>query len=326
MGFPKPLLYPPLPKGRIRKNQQLTEDMIRYGIVVHGGAGSSSDFSDGCKAACESAFDFLEAGKSALDAVVEAACILEDDGRFNAGSGSALRLDGKTIEMDASVMDSEGNIGIVIALREIKNPILVARAVLNTPHVALAGEGATAFARKLGFQPFDKSSQRALERYQMVRQCIKKNKLGKESPLWKGHNIEALWNFPGVPYKEIFCDTIGAVAIDKKGVLAVANSTGGFSPMMLGRVGDSPMVGCGFYSAPECALAATGMGEMIIKKMFARTVYDMIFRGENIKKACEKGVALFPLEIGTGIIAISKENYMVASNREMAHYIMVKER
>jgi beta-aspartyl-peptidase (threonine type) len=300
--------------------------MLHYGIIVHGGAGSPTHFSDGCKAACESAFSLLETGKSSLDAVVEAARILEDDGRFNAGSGSALRLDGKTIEMDASVMDSEGNIGIVIALHDIKNPILIARAVLNTPHVALAGEGATAFARKLGFQPFDKSSQRALERYQMVKQRIKNSKLEKESPLWKGHDIEALWNFPDVSYKEIFCDTIGAVAIDKEGVLAVANSTGGFSPMMLGRVGDSPMIGCGFYSGPECALAATGMGEMIIKKMFAKTVYDMISNGEDIKGACEKGVAMFPLEIGVGIIAVSKTGYAIAANTEMAHHAMVKKK
>src|SRR4030042_248152 len=300
--------------------------MIHYGIVVHGGAGSPSPFSDGCKAACESAFSLLEAGKSALDAVVEAARILEDDGRFKAGSGSALRLDGKTIEMDASVMDSEGNIGIVIALRDIKNPILIAKAVLNTPQVALAGEGATAFARKLGFQPFSKSSQRALKRYQTVKQCIKENKLGKESPLWKGHDIEALWNFPDVSYREIFCDTIGAVAIDKKGVLAVANSTGGFSPMMLGRVGDSPMIGCGFYAGSTCALATTGMGEMIIKKMFAKTVYDIISNGEDIKKACKKGMALFPLEISVGIIAISKTGYSVVANTEMAHYAMVKEK
>jgi beta-aspartyl-peptidase (threonine type) len=300
--------------------------MIHYGIITHGGAGSPNHFSDGCKAACESGFNLLEAGKSSLDAVVEAAHLLEDDGRFNAGSGSALRLDGKTIEMDASVMDSEGHIGIVIALRGIKNPVLIARAVLNTPHVVLAGEGATAFARKLGFQPFGKSSQRAIERYQMVKQCIKKSKLARESPLWRGHDVEALWNFPDVSYSEIFCDTIGAVAIDKKGVLAVANSTGGFSPMMLGRVGDSPMIGCGFYSGPACALAATGMGEMIIKKMFARTVYDMIFSGEDIKGACEKGVAIFPPEIGTGIIAIGKTGYAIAANAEMAHHVMVKEK
>ena len=300
--------------------------MIRYGIITHGGAGSPATFSDGCKAACESAFSHLKTGKSALDAVVEAARILEDDGRFNAGSGSALRLDGKTVEMDAAVMDSKGDIGIVIAIRNVKNPILVARAVMETPHVALAGEGATAFGRKWGFKPFHTSSQRALERYQKVKQCIKKEKLGEESPLWKGHDIEALWNFPDVSYKDVFCDTIGAVAIDKKGDLAVANSTGGFSPMMLGRVGDSPMMGCGFYAGTKCALATTGMGEMIIKKMLAKTVHDMIWKGEDIEKACKKGIAMFSPEIHVGIIAISKTGYAVIANTQMAHYAMVKEK
>ena len=300
--------------------------MIHYGILVHGGAGSPASFSDGCKAACKSAFSLLEAGKSAMDAVVKAACILEDDGRFNAGSGSALRLDGKTIEMDAAVMNSKGDIGIVIAIKNVKNPILVAREVMETPHVALAGDGATAFARKRGLEPFHMSSQRALERYRMVKQCIKKEKLGEESPVWKGHDIEALWNFTDVTYEDIFCDTIGAVAIDKKGYLSVANSTGGFSPMMLGRVGDSPMIGCGFYASPACALATTGMGEMIIRKMLARTVHDMISNGEDIKRACKKGVAMFPPEIHVGIIAISKTGYAVMANTQMAHYSMVKER
>lgn len=300
--------------------------MILYGVVAHGGAGSPSQFSDGCKAACESAFQLLEAGRSSLDAVVEAARVLEDDGRFNAGSGSVLRLDGKTIEMDASVMDSRSNIGIVITIKNVKNPILVARSVMETPHVALSGEGATAYARKKGFEPFFHVSQRALERHKIVKQLIKQGKLSKECPFWKGYDIESLWNFGEVSYKEVFCDTIGAVAIDKEGVLAVADSTGGFSPMMLGRVGDSAMIGCGFYSGPACALAATGAGEEIIKRMFAKTVYDMISNGEDINKACEKGIGMFPPEIKVGIIGISRAGYSVIANTEMAHYALVKER
>jgi beta-aspartyl-peptidase (threonine type) len=298
--------------------------MIHYGIVAHGGAGSPSHLSDGCKAACESAFDLLEDGKSALDAVVEAARILEDDGRFNAGSGSALRLDGKTVEMDASVMDSKGNIGIVIAIKNVKNPILVARNVLKTPHVALAGDGATIFARKQGFEHFHKASKSALERYKRVKQVIKEGRLSEEAPRWKDHSIESLWNFEGISYEDVFCDTIGTVAIDKQGVLAVANSTGGFSPMMLGRVGDSPLIGCGFYVGPVCAIAATGIGEEIIKKMLAKTVYDMISRGEDIKKACKEGINIFPPEITVGMIGISRAGYTAISNKEMANYALVK--
>jgi beta-aspartyl-peptidase (threonine type) len=297
-------------------------EMIHYGVVAHGGAGSPSVFSDGCRKACESAFAILEAGKSALDAVVEAARILEDDGRFNAGSGSSLRLDGKTIEMDASVMDSKCNIGIIIAIRNVKNPILVARNVLKTPHVALAGDGATIFARKQGFEPFHKVSKGALERYKKIKQIIKEGRLSEEVPCWKDYSIESLWNFDGISYKEVFRDTIGAVAIDKQGVLAVANSTGGFSPMMLGRVGDAPMIGCGFYAGPACAIATTGMGEEIIRRMPAKTVYDMIVNGEDIKKACKEGINMFPKEIKVGIIAISRKGYISLSNTEMASYAL----
>jgi len=300
--------------------------LILYGVVAHGGAGSPSQFSDGCKAACETAFKILEAGKSSLDAVVEAVRVLEDDGRFNAGSGSVLRLDGKTIEMDASVMDSKGNIGIVIAIKNIRNPILVAQAVMKTPHIALAGEGAEAFARKQGFEPFYQVSQHSLERYHAMKKLIKEGKLDQEAPRWKGHDIEFLWNFDDVPYKEAFRDTIGTVAIDKEGVLATANSTGGFSPMMLGRVGDTPMIGCGFYAGPSCAVATTGVGEEIIKKMLAKTVHDMISHGEDIPIACKKGVNMFPFETKVAIIAISKSSYAIKSNTEMAHYALVKER
>jgi len=300
--------------------------MILYGVVVHGGAGSPSQFSDGCKAACEIAFKLLEAGKRSLDAVVEAVRVLEDDGRFNAGSGSVLRLDGKTIEMDASVMDSKGNIGIVIAIKNIKNPILVAQAVMETPHIALAGEGAAAFAKKQGFEPFHQVSQHSLERYHAVKKLIKEGKLDKEAPRWKGHDIKSLWNFDDVPYKEVFCDTIGAVAIDKEGVLSTANSTGGFSPMMLGRVGDTPMIGCGFYAAPACAVSTTGIGEEIIKKMLAKTVHDMVSHGEDISIACKKGINMFPFKTKMGIIAISKAGYAIESNTDMAYYALVKER
>ncbi len=299
--------------------------MILYGVVVHGGAGSPPHFSDGCKKACESAFNLLETGKSSLDAVIEAARILEDDGRFNAGSGSSLRLDGKTVEMDASVMDSKGNIGIVMAIKNVKNPILVARDVIETPHVALAGEGAAVFARKRGFAPFYQVSQTALERYKRVKQIIKEGRLNEEAPRWKDHNIESLWNFENTSYKEVYCDTIGAVAIDKQGILAAANSTGGFAPMMMGRIGDSPMIGCGFYAGPSCAIVATGMGEEIIKRMPAKTVYDMVSHGEDIKNACKKGINMFPPEIKIGIIAISKEGFTVTSNTEMANYVLVKE-
>jgi len=86
------------------------------------------------------------------------------------------------------------------------------------------------------------------------------------------------------------------------------------------------MIGCGFYAGPAGALATTGMGKEIIKRMFAKTVYDMISHGDNIKEACKKGINMFPSEIKVGIIAISKTGYSIASNTDMAHYALVKER
>ncbi len=298
--------------------------MISYGIVVHGGAGSPSYLSDACKFACESAYRLLDKGKSSLDAVVEAARILEDDGRFNAGTGSALRLDGKTIEMDASVMDSNGNIGIVIAIRYVKNPVLVARAVMDTPHIALAGDGAILFAKKIGFEHYYQVSHYAMERFQKVKHMIMKGTLTDEAPRWKGYNLESIWNFE-TSYTDIFCDTIGAVAIDKNGLFASANSTGGFSPMLLGRVGDTPMIGCGFYVGNACAVSVTGMGEEIIKKMLAKRVYDIVSDGEDIQLACKKGIDLFKTHTKAGIIGISKTGYAVVSNIEMASYALIKE-
>jgi L-asparaginase/beta-aspartyl-peptidase (threonine type) len=301
--------------------------MIQFGVVAHGGAGSPAELSDGCEKACQAAFALLQEGKSALDAAVEAARILEDDGRFNAGSGSVLRLDGKTIEMDAAVMDSGHTLGAVIAIRDVKNPVLVARAVMDTPHVALAGRGATAFAMRRGFAPFHHVSRRALERHEKLKQLIKEGRLGEENPLWQGYDIVSLWNSEEASCADILSgDTVGVVALDTGGNVAVASSTGGASPMMIGRVGDTPMVGCGFYAGPACALAVTGIGEEIIKRMTARTVYDEVFRGEDIRCASEKGVSMFRSETAVGIIGISRRGWAVKSNREMASYVLVEEK
>ncbi|HAM49610.1 MAG TPA: L-asparaginase [Nitrospiraceae bacterium] len=300
--------------------------MITYGVVTHGGAGSPVEFLDGCTEACEAALSLLKVGRSALDAVVEAVRILEDDGRFNAGSGSALRLDGTTIEMDAAVMDSRGYIGIVISIRDVKNPVLVARAIIETPHIALSSQGATAFARKRGFPPFRQISQYAQERHKRIERLIREGRLGEENPRWQNRNVETFWNFDAPSDKDICsCDTVGAVALDKEGILAVATSTGGASPMMMGRVGDSPMIGCGFYAGPSAAVATTGVGEEIIKKMVAKTVYDMVSQGEEIRTASEKGISMVPSNVMVGLIALSREGFAAVSNRQMAYSVRIRE-
>jgi L-asparaginase / beta-aspartyl-peptidase len=296
---------------------------IPYGVVVHGGVGSPLRFSDGCKKACSAAFKILKRGSDALDAVAEAARLLEDDGRFNAGSGSTLRLDGKTVEMDAGLMDAAGRLGIVISVPGVRHPILLAKAIMETPHVALSARGAELFARRQGLEPLSKPSKFSRRRYTSLLRTIRQGDLGKDDPRWKDCDIESLWNFESSYDSVIGADTIGAVALDKNGNLAVANSTGGASPMLLGRVGDSPMIGCGFYAGSAAAVACTGIGEEIIKRMLAKTVYDLIAEGQSVREACRTGMSPFPGNVPTGIIAISRTGCTVVSNRPMAHYAMV---
>ena len=291
---------------------------LDFGIVVHGGVGSPEDLSDGCQSACLAAFRILEGGGPALDAVVEACRVLEDDGRFNAGSGSVLRIDGKTVEMDAAVMDSAGNLGMVINIRGVKNPVAVARGVTMTPHVALAGRGAEAFAKKIGVAALHEVSAQALKRHEKVSALLKEGRLGEINPLWKDIGPSF---FDGLS-----CDTIGAVAVDGDGVFAVAASTGGAVPMLVGRVGDTPMIGCGFFAGPAGAVAATGIGEEIIRRMLAKKVYDGFCENGDVQSECRDGIGLFAADIPVGLIGISGKGHAVSSNRPMAHYAMVRER
>lgn len=299
--------------------------MIHYGVVVHGGVGAPICWNDGCRRAASAAFGILKRGGPALDAVTEAARTLEDDGRFNAGSGSTLRLDGVTIETDAGLMDSSGRIGIVISVRDVRNPVLLARALMRTPHVALSGEGARLFARKQGLKRFGKPSRHSRERYRRLLREINHGELASHDPRWDGCDMEALWNFE-VPYENVFgVDTVGAAALDTHGAFAVANSTGGASPMLLGRVGDSPMIGCGFFAGPRAAVACTGIGEEIIRNMLARGVYDLIADGDGTREACIKAIRPFPGRIPVGVIALSRTGCAVVSNRHMAHHALIKE-
>jgi len=292
--------------------------MINAGILVHGGVGSPAAWSDGCRRAAARGRAVLDRGGNALDAVVDAAVDLEDDGRFNAGRGSQFRLDGTTIEMDAALMTSDGRLGAVAAIQRVRNPILVAREVMKTPHVMLAAGGATAFARRCGFADFYEPQPTARERFERVRAAMKSGRTDDLRDAWRSFDVKRYWNFAST-YDEAFaCDTIGAVAIDRDGLLAVANSTGGASPMLAGRVGDSPIIGCGFFAGPAAAVASTGIGEEIIRRMLCRQVHDWIAQGDEVARAVERGVAQYPKEVPIGLIAISRRGSASAHNRDMA--------
>lgn len=291
-------------------------------VVVHGGAGSADADAGPCHAAARIALARLDAGGEALDAAVAAVIALEDDGRFNAGVGASPRMDGTTIETDAAVMDTLGRLGAVAALRDVRNPVKVARAVVDTPHWLLAGEGACRFAGAAGLrEPFAPSPQ-ARERH---RRCLRALAQPARQDALQGW--VRFWNFER-PWSEVLNElgtgTVGAVVRDGAGQFAVATSTGGSMPQLLGRVGDTPIVGCGYYAGSAGAVAATGVGEHIAHSLLAARVYGWIEGGLALQEALDRGVALVPAGIDIGLIGITREHTATAARRSMACAIVVK--
>lgn len=237
--------------------------MSRVAIVIHGGAGPDSDFikthaaayEDGLKEALERGYRVLEAGGTALDAVEQAVMALEDNGLFNAGHGSALNLNGE-VEMDASIMDgSAGKAGAVSMVRNVRNPVSLARKVLEkTNHVLISGYGAKEFAveQDVVLEPdayFISEHSRA--------EFLEESK--------SDHRQELL--------RKRIHGTVGAVALDKHGNVAAATSTGGIPGSLPGRIGDSCIIGGGcFANNDTCAVSSTGDGEFIITNVVAYTV------------------------------------------------------
>jgi beta-aspartyl-peptidase (threonine type) len=289
-----------------------------WAVAVHGGAGNSKANEDGCIAAAKVAAASLGEGGPALDAVVDSVVRLEDDGRYNAGIGSDVGLDGQTFELDASVMDTRGTLGAVAAVRSVRNPVLLARAVGDTPHCLLVGEGADRFARLAGLPAYQHDTGKALARHRSTLQALTEFK--PVLPKVPNERFAAYWNYP-MPWQEALkrygCGTVGAVARDSHGHFAVATSTGGSAPSLLGRVGDTPLVGCGFYCGRLGAIGATGIGEAIMREMLARTVYGWLAGGRGLQEALNAGVALFDPDIDVGLIGVTIDAVASASNRDM---------
>jgi len=246
-------------------------------IVVHGGAGlvapeRHARLRDGVRAAAAAGHAVLAAGGSALDAVVAAVRLLEDDPELNAGIGSALTRDG-TVETDAAVMTGHNQrIGAVGAVPDMGCPIALARAVLEKgEHVLLAGPAALAFAKEVGVPiaaPGSLVTERArarLAEHLAAPTPFAAATSGARAPAGKGR--------ARAPKKrEREGGTVGAVARDRTGNFAAATSTGGMVGKRAGRIGDSPIVGAGTWADRECAISATGDGEAILRVLLARTV------------------------------------------------------
>jgi beta-aspartyl-peptidase (threonine type) len=237
---------------------------MKPALIVHGGAWDIPDAAvAACKSGCERAlaagWRILEAGGSALDAVEAAVVILEDDAVFDAGYGSHLNLDGR-VECDAIVMDgSTLRAGAVATLQHVRNPVRLARKVLeNCPHMMLVAEGAERFAHEQGIKLCANEELIA----DAEREAWSKCKMDKHaSAFHRGHEQ----------------GTVGAVAMDRNGQLFAATSTGGTCCKLPGRVGDSPLIGCGCYADQEAGgVSCTGYGEAIMKIVMAKTATDLL--------------------------------------------------
>ena len=245
-------------------------------IVVHGGAGHSVEEQDGVDAAADIGWELLAGGADAVSAAVAAVVALEDDPRFNAGTGSCLRADG-SVQVDAAVACSDGRLGTVAAVDDIANPVRVARLVMDEEFDTLAGSGARAYAQDHGIVPAPVSGSQ----------------------------------------RKSATDTVGAVALDAKGVFAVASSTGGVSGRPVGRVGDTPHWGGGLWTDAGIGIAATGIGEAISRRLLCFRVAQKMTNGLSLAEALAWGVALYPADVEIGLIALSEGEGAGISNASM---------
>jgi isoaspartyl peptidase/L-asparaginase-like protein (Ntn-hydrolase superfamily) len=292
--------------------------------IAHAGTGSAPRESDGCRQAVDAALAALERRGDPLDAAVAGVIVLEDDARFNAGTGSRVRIDGETVQMDAAVMSSEGAFGAVAAIERVRNPVLVARAVLDSPHLLIAGDGSTRLARSLGLADYDPTTDASRARTRRIIEALRTGAPRKIPKRWGEFDWREQWNFErtlkeaGVDESDVGTDTVGVAVRASDGRFAVALSTGGTAITLRGRVGDVPILGAGLYAGRYGAAAATGSGERIIEAGLARRVHDWLKRGASADDAAKRAVDQLKSKGSVGIIAISATGLAAAANRKMA--------
>lgn len=255
-----------------------------WSVLIHGGAGDVPEDrragqADGCRVAAEAAASILGPGGSALDAVQRAVESLEEDPRFNAGTGASLTRDGH-LELDASLMEGrELRAGAVCSLGPFEHPIAIARAVLEDgEHVLYSAAGGAAFARRAGFVPVDEAAM-----------ITERARLKLASALEAGRAA----NWAG--------GTVGAVARDRSGLLAAATSTGGTAAKRPGRVGDTPLIGAGTYADNAAgAASATGQGEGIMRVVLSAAAVSAMRNGALPEQAAREAIERLQQRTGTG--------------------------
>ena len=288
--------------------------MAKPAIIVHGGAGNwprerQAEGLEGVRKAATRGFRALERRGSAMLAVEESVREMEDNPLFNAGTGSTLNLMGN-VEADAGIMNGRSGQGAGVALvRRVKNPISLARIVLEeTDHVMLAGKSAEKLAEAFGLPKANlKSRDRVYQWTQATR------KLGGRDMERFPRNLK-LVRHRG---RDFLGDTVGALAIDEKGDLAAADSTGGVFLKLPGRIGDSPILGAGLYADNTTGAAtATGLGEIAMRMVVSKSACDAM-RSLNAQQAAERTVKNVTRLVGKGlgIIALDRKGrFGVAHN------------
>lgn len=285
-------------------------------IAIHGGAGTitkssmtpevEKQYRDELTEALLAGYTVLKNGGSSLDAIESAIHVMEDSPLFNAGKGAVFTHEG-TNELDAAIMDgSTLKAGAVAGLKHIKNPISLARLVMEkSPHVMMVGSGAESFALSQGMDTVPQSYFYTERRWQSLQRALEEDKKLEDS-LKRGKKINELLPSPETPGHKY--GTVGCVALDNRGMLAAGTSTGGLTDKRYGRVGDSPIIGAGTYANnATCAVSATGTGEYFIRSVVAHDISALMeYKGMSVQDAADEVVMkkLVAMQGDGGVIAM----------------------
>lgn len=295
------------------RGQSFPAETERVVLVIHGGAGTilksqmsperEKAYQQALSEALRRGYDILKKGGTALDATEAAVRSLEENPLFNAGKGAVFTNEGRN-ELDAAIMDGQTlKAGAVAGLTTVRNPITLARAVMEkSPHVMMIGGGAEKFAREQKLEIVDPSYFYTEDRWRGLQRARRDDSLRAQQSgktgLMQPENRDDKYG------------TVGAVALDKSGNLAAATSTGGMTNKKYGRVGDVPIIGAGTYANNStCAISCTGWGEFFIRLVVAKSISDLMeYKGMNIQEAADKLVMkdLPALKGDGGLIALDR--------------------
>lgn len=266
---------------------------MKWGLVLHAGAGAiprdkltperEAAIRVDLERALRAAHEVLVQGGSSLDAVTAGITILEDSPYFNAGKGAVFTHDGSN-ELDAAIMHGPmRKAGSIAGVRTIKNPILLARAVMEkSRHVMMVSSGAEEFAASVGVERVEPAYFRTEERWEQLQEKLEDDKFG----------------------------TVGIVALDQRGELAAGTSTGGITNKRYGRVGDSPIIGAGTYADARCGVSATGHGEVFIRYTVAKEICSRVEHGKPLSDAAQTMIdELARVDGDGGVIALDRDGH-----------------